>query len=219
MSAAPSLAGEAGYDGVEVKASGGYLLNQFVAPLTNKRNDEWGGSFENRIRLPLEITRRIRAAVGDDFIITYRQPVIELVPDGSKLEELIAIARKVEEAGADILNTHVGWHQARIPTVASCVPRAAWTDFIAKIRPHLNIPLVTTNRINTPEVAEEILAMGKADIVAMARPFLADPEFVNKAEAGQADQINTCVACNQGCLDRVFQTQDRDLHGQSQGLP
>ena len=201
------LAREAGYDGVEVKASGGYLLNQFVAPLTNKRTDGWGGSFENRIRLPLEITRHIRAAVGDDFIITYRQPVIELVPDGSLLEELIAIAQKVEQAGANILNTHVGWHQARIPTVASCVPRAAWTDFIAKMRPHLNIPLVTTNRINTPEVAEEILSSDKADIVAMARPFLADPEFVNKAAAGQADRINTCIACNQGCLDRVFKNK------------
>jgi 2,4-dienoyl-CoA reductase (NADPH2) len=198
------LARQAGYDGVEVKASGGYLVNQFVAPLTNKRTDQWGGSFENRIRLPMEITRRIRKAAGNDFIIIYRQPVIELVPDGSLLDELITIAQRAEEAGANILSTHVGWHQARIPTIASCVPRAAWTGFIAKLRPHISIPLVTTNRINTPEVAEGILAQGGADLVAMARPFLADPEFVNKAAAGRADEINTCVACNQGCLDHVF---------------
>lgn len=198
------LARQAGYDGVEVKASGGYLLNQFVAPLTNKRTDKWGGSFENRIRLPMKVIRRIRETVGDDFIIIYRQPVIELVPDGSTLDELVAIARKAEASGVNILNTHVGWHQARIPTIYSCVPRAAWADFIAKIRPHISIPLVTTNRINTPKVAEEILAADKADIVGMGRPFLADPEFVNKAAAGLADHINTCVACNQGCMDQVF---------------
>jgi len=198
------MASMASYDGVEIKASGGYLLNQFVSPMTNKRTDKWGGNLENRIRLPMEVILQIRKAMGPEFIIIYRQPVIELVPNGSCFDELITMAQRAEAAGANILSTHVGWHQAPIPTIAAFVPRAAWTDCIAKIRPHISIPLVTTNRINTPDVAEEILANGKADIIGMARPFLADPEFVNKTATGMTHQINTCIACNQGCLDHVF---------------
>lgn len=198
------LAREAGYDGVELKVSGGYLLNAFVAPLTNRRTDAWGGSHANRIRLPMEILRRMRQAVGPDFIIIYRQSVIELVPEGSLFDELVATAQTAERHGATMISAHIGWHQARVPTVASVVPRAAWAGFVARMKPHLRVPLITANRINTPETAERILAAGEADIVAMARPLLADPDFVAKARAGRAGEINTCIACNQGCMDLAF---------------
>jgi 2,4-dienoyl-CoA reductase (NADPH2) len=198
------LCKEAGYDGIELKTSGGYLLNSFIAPLTNKRTDKWGGSAENRRRLSMEILRQTREAVGPDFMIIYRQTALELVSDGSTFEEIVEIAQEAERLGADMISTHVGWHQARVPTIASFVPNAAWVDFIAQLKPHISIPLVTTNRINDPATAEAILQDGKGDIIAMARPLLADAAFVNKAAAGRADEINTCIACNQGCMDYVF---------------
>ncbi|RPK55144.1 2,4-dienoyl-CoA reductase [NADPH] [Streptomyces sp. ADI96-02] len=201
---AAELARLAGYDGVEIMGSEGYLINEFIVSATNHRTDAWGGSYENRIRFPVEIVRRVRERVGDDFILVYRLSMLDLVPGGSTLEEVVALAREIEAAGATIINTGIGWHEARIPTIATSVPRAAFTWVTERVRGAVSVPLVTSNRINTPEVAEEILASGRADLVSMARPFLADPEFVAKAAAGRADAINTCVGCNQACLDHIF---------------
>jgi 2,4-dienoyl-CoA reductase (NADPH2) len=200
-----TLAREAGYDGVEVMGSEGYFINQFIAAHTNRRSDEWGGRFENRIRLPVEIVERTREAVGRDFIIVYRLSMLDLVPDGSSWDEVVTLAKAIERAGATIINTGIGWHEARIPTIATSVPRAAFAWVTKKLKGEVAIPLCTTNRINVPEVAEQVLADGCADMVSMARPLLADAEFVNKAATGRADEINTCIACNQACLDHVFQ--------------
>ncbi len=199
------LAQRAGYDGVEIMGSEGYLINQFIAPKTNHRTDEWGGAFENRIRLAVEIVRATREKVGAHFIIIFRLSMLDLVEDGSTWEEVVLLARAIEAAGATILNTGIGWHEARIPTIATMVPRAAFTWVTRRMKGEVKIPLVTTNRINTPQVAEAVLARGDADMVSMARPFLADAEFVNKAAAGRADAINTCIACNQACLDHIFE--------------
>ncbi|MFB7361383.1 oxidoreductase [Streptomyces hydrogenans] len=198
------LAREAGYDGVEVMGSEGYLINEFIAAATNRRTDRWGGSYENRVRFPLEIVRRIRERVGADFIIVYRLSMLDLVPGGSTLEEVVRLAKEIEAAGATIINTGIGWHEARIPTIATSVPRGAYTWVTKKLMGAVSVPLVTSNRINTPEVAEEILADGRADLVSLARPFLADPAFVNKAAAGRSETINTCIGCNQACLDHTF---------------
>ncbi|MFD8823038.1 FAD-dependent oxidoreductase [Streptomyces sp. NPDC059605] len=201
---AAQLAQRAGYDGVEIMGSEGYLINEFIAAATNHRTDRWGGSYENRIRFPVEIVRRVRERVGDDFILIYRLSMLDLVPGGSSLEEVVHLAREIEAAGATIINTGIGWHEARIPTIATSVPRGAYTWVTEKVRDAVSVPLVTSNRINTPEVAEEILASGRADMVSMARPFLADPDFVAKAAEGRADAINTCIGCNQACLDHIF---------------
>ncbi|MDE3723466.1 NADPH-dependent 2,4-dienoyl-CoA reductase [Nocardiopsis sp. N85] len=201
---AAALAREAGYDGVEVMGSEGYLINQFIAAATNKRDDEWGGSYENRMRFPVEIVRRVRERVGTDFIIVYRLSMLDLVPGGSTFDEVVRLAKAVEAAGATIINTGIGWHEARIPTIATSVPRGAYGWVTEKLMGEVSVPLVAVNRINTPEVAEEIIASGKADMVAMARPFLADPEFVAKAAAGRSEEINTCIGCNQACLDHTF---------------
>ncbi|MEU6941774.1 NADPH-dependent 2,4-dienoyl-CoA reductase [Streptomyces rubiginosohelvolus] len=201
---AAELARFAGYDGVEIMGSEGYLINEFIVSATNHRTDRWGGSYENRIRLPIEIVRRVRERVGDDFILIYRLSMLDLVPGGSTLEEVVTLAREIEAAGATIINTGIGWHEARIPTIATSVPRGAFSWVTEKVRGAVSVPLVTSNRINTPEVAEDILASGRADMVSMARPFLADPEFVAKAAAGRADAINTCIGCNQACLDHIF---------------
>lgn len=198
------LAQFAGYDGVEVMGSEGYLINQFIAQQTNFRSDGWGGSFENRIRFAIETVRAVRAACGSNFIIIYRLSMLDLVEGGSSWDEIVALAKAIEIAGATIINTGIGWHEARIPTIATMVPRAAFTWVTKRLMGQVKIPLITTNRINTPEVAEEVLASGCADMVSMARPFLADAEFVNKAAAGRADEINTCIACNQACLDHIF---------------
>ena len=195
---------EAGYDGVEVMGSEGYFINQFIVSHTNRRTDRWGGSYENRIRLPIEVVKRVRAAVGPEFIVIYRLSMIDLVPDGSTHEEVVQLAQEIEKAGASILNTGIGWHEARIPTIATSVPRAAFAWVTRKLMGQVGIPVITSNRINTPEVAENVLAEGCADMVSMARPFLADPAFVAKAEAGQADLIAPCIACNQACLDHTF---------------
>ncbi|UXZ98125.1 NADPH-dependent 2,4-dienoyl-CoA reductase [Pseudomonas phytophila] len=199
-----TLAQSAGYDGVEVMGSEGYFINQFLAAHTNHRTDRWGGSYENRMRLPVEIVRRVREAVGAEFIIIFRLSMLDLVEGGSTWEEIVQLAQAIEQAGATIINTGIGWHEARIPTIATKVPRAAFSKVTAKLRGSVGIPLITTNRINTPEIAEQILSEGDADMVSMARPFLADPEFVNKAAAGRADEINTCIGCNQACLDHTF---------------
>jgi len=196
---------EAGYDGVEIMGSEGYFLNQFLVTHTNKRTDDWGGSYANRMRLPVEVVRRCREAVGPDFIIIYRLSMIDLIPDGSTHEEVVELAQAIEAAGATILNTGIGWHEARIPTIATSVPRAAFSWVTKKLMGKVGIPVITSNRINTPEVAEEVLATGCADMVSMARPFLADAHFVAKAEAGKAAQIAPCIACNQACLDHTFQ--------------
>ena len=198
------LARSAGYDGVEIMGSEGYFINQFLASHTNQRTDRWGGSYENRMRLPVEIVRRVREAVGPNFIIIYRLSMLDLVEGGSVWPEIVQLAQAVEQAGATLINTGIGWHEARIPTIATKVPRGAFSKVTAKLRGSVNVPLITTNRINTPEVAEQILADGDADMVSMARPFLADPEFVNKAAAGRSDEINTCIGCNQACLDHTF---------------
>ena len=198
------LAQQAEYDGVEIMGSEGYFINQFLVTHTNQRTDRWGGSYENRMRLPLEIVRRVREAVGPNFIIIYRLSMLDLVEGGSTWDEIVTLAKAIEAAGASIINTGIGWHEARIPTIATKVPRAAFTKVTAKLKGEVTIPLVTTNRINTPEVAEQVLAEGDADMVSMARPFLADPDFVNKAAAGRADEINTCIGCNQACLDHTF---------------
>ncbi|SHE32226.1 2,4-dienoyl-CoA reductase [Loktanella atrilutea] len=194
----------AGYDGVEIMGSEGYFLNQFLVTHTNRRTDGWGGSYENRMRLPVEVVRRARAAVGTDFIIIYRLSMIDLVPDGSTFDEVVLLAKAIESAGATILNTGIGWHEARIPTIATSVPRAAFAWVTQKLMGQVGIPIITSNRINTPQVAEEVLAQGCADMVSMARPFLADPDFVAKAARGRADTIAPCIACNQACLDHTF---------------
>ncbi|MFS2160095.1 FAD-dependent oxidoreductase [Pseudomonas sp. Pseusp122] len=199
-----SLAQSAGYDGVEIMGSEGYFINQFLAAHTNHRTDRWGGSYENRMRLPLEIVRRVREAVGPNFIIIFRLSMLDLVAGGSVWEEIVQLAQAIEKAGATLINTGIGWHEARIPTIATKVPRAAFTKVTAKLRGSVGIPLITTNRINTPEIAEQVLSEGDADMVSMARPFLADADFVNKAAAGRSDEINTCIGCNQACLDHTF---------------
>jgi 2,4-dienoyl-CoA reductase (NADPH2) len=206
------LAREAGYDGVEVMGSEGYFINQFLVAHTNHRRDRWGGAYDNRMRLPVEVVRRVREAVGADFIVIYRISLIDLIPDGSSWPEVVQLAQAVTAAGATILNSGIGWHEARVPTIATSVPRAAFAWVTKKLRDELRaagitVPLVTSNRINSPEVAEEVLADGSADLVSLARPFLADPEFVAKAAAGRADEINTCIACNQACLDHTFKNQ------------
>lgn len=194
----------AGYDGVEIMGSEGYLINEFIAARTNHRDDEWGGSYENRIRFPIEIVRRTREEVGENFIIIYRLSMLDLVEGGSTLEEVIQLAKEIEKAGATIINTGIGWHEARIPTIATKVPRAAFTWVTKKLKGSVNVPLITSNRINTPEMAEHVLAQGDADMISMARPMLADSHFVAKAEQGRADEINTCIGCNQACLDHIF---------------
>lgn len=199
-----SLARQAGYDGVEVMGSEGYLINQFIARKTNRRTDEWGGSFENRVRLPVEIVRGIREKTGDDFIIIYRLSMLDLVADGSSWQEVVDLARLIEESGATIINTGIGWHEARIPTIATMVPRAGFAWVTKRLMGEVSIPLVTTNRINMPEVAEHVLAEGCGDMVSMARPFLADPFWPAKAEEGRVEEINTCIGCNQACLDNIF---------------
>jgi 2,4-dienoyl-CoA reductase (NADPH2) len=201
---AAALAQSAGYDGVEIMGSEGYLINEFIAKQTNQRDDEWGGSYENRIRFPLEIVRKMRARVGANFIIIFRLSMLDLVEGGSTKEEVVQLAQELEKAGVTILNTGIGWHEARIPTIATKVPRAAFAWVTEQLKGKVKIPLVATNRINTPEVAEQVLASGQADMVSMARPFLADPLFVQKAAEGKADQINTCIGCNQACLDHTF---------------
>ena len=198
------LAREAGYDGVEIMGSEGYFINEFLTTYTNQRTDEWGGSYENRMRLPVEIVRRVREAVGPDFIIIFRLSLIDLIPGGSSWSEVVQLAKAIEKAGATIINTGIGWHEARVPTIATSVPRAAWTWLTKKLKPELTIPVITSNRINVPEVAEQVLADGCADMVSMARPFLADPEFVKKAAEGRRDEINVCIGCNQACLDHIF---------------
>lgn len=195
---------EAGYDGVEIMGSEGYFLNQFLVTHTNKRTDRWGGSYENRMRLPIEVVRRAREAVGTDFIIIYRLSMIDLVPNGSTFDEVVQLAKEIEKAGATIINTGIGWHEARIPTIATSVPRAAFAWVTKKLMGQVSIPVITSNRINTPEVAEEVLSTGCADMVSMARPMLADAHFVRKAMEGKAAQIAPCIACNQACLDHTF---------------
>ncbi|HHS89055.1 MAG TPA: NADPH-dependent 2,4-dienoyl-CoA reductase [Rhodobacteraceae bacterium] len=204
MATAAERARKAGYDGVEVMGSEGYFLNQFLVTRTNKRTDGWGGSYENRMRLPLEVVRRVRRAVGDDFIVIYRLSMIDLVPEGSTWDEVELLAKEVEKAGATIINTGIGWHEARIPTIATSVPRAAFAWVTRKLMGEVSVPIITSNRINTPEVAEKLLADGCANMVSMARPFLADPDFVRKAAEGRSAEIAPCIACNQACLDHTF---------------
>ncbi len=204
---ATRLAREAGYDGVEVMGSEGYFINQFTTQHVNRRTDEWGGSPEKRFRIAEEIVARCREAAGPDFIIIYRLSMLDLLPDGNQWEEVIAQAKAIEAAGASIINTGIGWHEARIPTIATMVPRAAFTWVTRRLMGQVSVPLITSNRINTPQVAEEVLARGDADMVSMARPLLADAEFVNKAAAGQPERINTCIACNQACLDHTFKNK------------
>ena len=199
-----TLSREAGYDGVEIMGSEGYLINQFLVTHTNRRTDEWGGGFENRMRFPVEIVRRMRAAVGPDFIIIYRLSMLDLIKDGMSWDEVVTLGKAVEAAGATIINTGIGWHEARIPTIATMVPRAAFTWLTRHLKGQVKAPLITSNRINMPQVAEEILARGDADMISMARPLLADADFVRKAAEGREDEINTCIACNQACLDHVF---------------
>jgi len=201
---AAARAREAGYDGVEIMGSEGYFLNQFLVKHTNRRTDRWGGSYENRMRLPLEVVRRTRAAVGPDFILIYRLSMIDLVPDGSTFAEVVQLARAVERAGASIINTGIGWHEARVPTIATSVPRGAFTWVTRKLMGKVGIPVIASNRINTPDLAEEVIASGAADMVNLARPFLADAGFVKKAQEGRADTIAPCIACNQACLDHTF---------------
>ena len=198
------LAQYAGYDGVEIMGSEGYFINEFIAARTNHRDDEWGGSYENRIRFPIEIVKRTRAEVGENFIIIYRLSMLDLVEGGSTFDEVVHLAKEIEKAGATIINTGIGWHEARIPTIATKVPRAAFTWVTEKLKGEVKIPLITSNRINTPEMAEHVLASGQADMISMARPMLADPEFVLKAKEGRSDEINTCIGCNQACLDHIF---------------
>jgi len=202
-----TLAQHAGYDGIEVMGSEGYFINQFLVPRTNRRNDGWGGAFENRMRLPVEIVRRAREAVGSDFIIIYRLSMLDMLADGNSWDEVVQLGKAIEQAGATIINTGIGWHETRIPTIATSVPRAAFTFVTRKLRGTVSIPLVTTNRINMPHTAEDVLARGDADMISMARPFLADSDWVIKAEQRRADEINTCIGCNQACLDHVFQNK------------
>ncbi|MEM8528122.1 MAG: NADPH-dependent 2,4-dienoyl-CoA reductase [Bacteroidota bacterium] len=201
------LAKEAGYDGVEIMGSEGYLINQFITKRTNKRTDEWGGEYKNRIRFPLEIVKQVREAVGKEFIIIYRLSMLDLVPDGSTWEEVVQLAKGIESAGATIINTGIGWHEARVPTIATMVPRGGFSWVTKRLMGEVNIPLVTANRINTPEIGEQIIADGHANMVSLARPFLADSDFVLKAQENRADEINTCIACNQACLDHTFNRQ------------
>ena len=201
------LAEQSGYDGVEVMGSEGYLINQFICQHSNRRDDEWGGSFENRIRFALEIVRGIRQQTGKDFLVIYRLSMLDLLEQGSDWQEVVELAKAIEQAGADVINTGIGWHEVRIPTIAASVPRAAFSWVTQRLKQQVSIPLITSNRINTPEVAEQILAQGQADLVSMARPLLADAEFVSKAGIGKSNLINTCIACNQGCLDHVFKQQ------------
>tara|TARA_R110002110_G_scaffold144353_4_gene333492 strand:- start:18142 stop:20211 length:2070 start_codon:yes stop_codon:yes gene_type:complete len=198
------LAQTAGYDGVEIMGSEGYFINQFIVAHTNHRTDQWGGSYENRIRLPIEIVRRVRERVGENFILIYRLSMLDLIEDGSTWEEVVRLAKEIEKAGATIINTGIGWHEARVPTIATSVPRGAFTKVTARLKGEVSIPLVTTNRINMPDVAEKILAEGDADMVSMARPFLADADLVLKASEDRAEEINTCIGCNQACLDHTF---------------
>ncbi|KTC85934.1 NADPH-dependent 2,4-dienoyl-CoA reductase [Legionella drozanskii] len=198
------LAKEAGYDGVEIMGSEGYLINQFIVAHTNQRQDEWGGTFANRMRFPVEVVKAVREAVGSNFIIIYRLSMLDLIAEGSSWEEIVLLAKAIENAGATLINTGIGWHEARIPTIATMVPAAAFTQITKHLKPEVSIPLITSNRINTPELANELLAQGVADMVSMARPFLADPQFVEKAKLGESEAINVCIACNQACLDRVF---------------
>jgi len=204
---AAGLAQRAGYDGVEIMGSEGYLINQMLAARTNDRTDRWGGSAENRMRFPVEVVERVREVVGDDFLVLYRMSLLDLVDDAQSWDETVTLAQKLEAAGVSILNTGIGWHEARVPTIVTSVPRAAFTWVTAKLRPEIGIPIVASNRINTPEVAEQVLSSGQADLVSMARPLLADPFFVQKAAQGRADEINTCIACNQACLDHTFQNK------------
>jgi 2,4-dienoyl-CoA reductase (NADPH2) len=204
IATAATRAIEAGYDGVEVMGSEGYFLNQFLVTHTNRRSDRWGGSYENRMRLPVEVVARVRAAMGPQALLVYRISLIDLVPDGSSWDEVITLAKSVEAAGASILNTGIGWHEARVPTIATSVPRAAFAHLTARLRPQVSIPVITSNRINTPEVAEGLLAAGAADMVSMARPWLADADLIVKAAAGQSARIAPCIACNQACLDHTF---------------
>ena len=202
---AAKRAKQAGYDGVEIMGSEGYLINQFTAPRTNQRTDQYGGSAENRNRFPIEIVAETRKLCGDDFIIIYRQSLIDLLPGGCSRDEIVALAKGMEKAGASMINTGIGWHEARVPTIVTSVPRAAFAEVTGQIKQHVSIPVIASNRINMPDVAEQIIASGQADMVSMARPMLADPHLVNKAAAGRADEINTCIACNQACLDHTFQ--------------
>lgn len=198
------LAREAGYDGVEIMGSEGYLINEFLAARTNQRNDQWGGDYANRMRFAVEVVRTVRQRVGKDFIIVYRLSMLDLVDNGGTFDETVLLAKAIEAAGATIINTGIGWHEARIPTIATPVPRGAFSWVTRKLKGHVTIPLVTTNRINDPQVADDILARGDADMVSMARPFLADAELLSKAQSGRADEINTCIGCNQACLDQIF---------------
>lgn len=198
------LARLAGYDGIEIMGSEGYLINQFIVTHTNQRTDEWGGSYENRIRFPLEVVRSVREAVGEKFIIVYRLSMLDLIADGSSWEEVVLLAKEIEKAGATIINTGIGWHEARIPTIGTMVPEAAFTTITKHLKPEVNIPVITSNRINTPEMANKLIESGVADMVSMARPFLADSQFAEKAKLGEPEAINICIACNQACLDRVF---------------
>jgi 2,4-dienoyl-CoA reductase (NADPH2) len=202
-----SLARKAGYDGVEIMGSEGYLLNQFLCARTNERLDRWGGTIENRMRLPVEIVTRIRARVGPDFIIMYRHSLLDLVEGGNTWDEVVAVAKALEQAGVSLINTGIGWHEARVPTIVTSVPRAAFASLAGRLKREVGIPVVASNRINMPDEAEAILARGDADLVSMARPFLADPDFVAKAAQGRADEINTCIACNQACLDHTFENK------------
>jgi 2,4-dienoyl-CoA reductase (NADPH2) len=199
------LAAKAGYDGVEIMGSEGYLINQFACLRTNHRQDEWGGGIENRMRLAIETIKAVRAKVGEKFIIIFRLSMLDLVEGGNSWEEVVTMAKAVEKAGATLINTGIGWHEARVPTIVTSVPRGAFTWVTEKMKQEVSIPLITTNRINAPDVAENILASGQADMVSMARPFLADANFVKKAAADKADEINTCIGCNQACLDHVFE--------------
>ena len=198
------LAKRAGYDGVEIMGSEGYLINQFIVKKTNQRTDRWGGRYENRIQFPIQIVKQVREKVGPDFIIIYRLSMIDLIEGGSDWTEVVQLGKEIEKAGATLINTGIGWHEARVPTIATLVPRGAFTSVTHQMKKELKIPLITTNRINMPGVAEEILARGDADMVSMARPFLADPDFVIKAIENREEEINTCIACNQACLDHIF---------------
>jgi len=202
---AATLAREGGYDGIEIMGSEGYLINQFLARHTNQRTDRWGGTAENRMRFPIEIVRRTREALGPDFLVMYRMSLLDLIKDGQTWDEVVTLARGIEAAGASLINTGIGWHEARVPTIITQVPRGAWTWTTARLRPELDIPVCASNRINTPDMAEKLVANGEADLVSMARPLLADPDFVKKAAQNRADEINTCIACNQACLDHTFQ--------------
>ncbi|MFV0248047.1 MAG: FAD-dependent oxidoreductase [Tenacibaculum sp.] len=204
---AAKLAREAGYDGVEIMGSEGYLINQFIVKRTNHRKDQWGGSYQNRIKFPVKLTRETRKAVGDDFIIIYRLSMLDLVQNGSTWKQVVQLGKEIEKAGATLINTGIGWHESRIPTIATSVPRAAFTWVTKRMKAEVSIPLITSNRINMPHIAEEVLTKGHADMISMARPFLADPEWVNKAKEGREDEINTCIACNQACLDHVFENK------------